>query len=77
MFLGSFYYHGEGVNKNTEKAREIFEELCYYGDRQQSLQFSMTLKFGFYSFPENLTLSQEFERTSANQPGSMISYFDY
>jgi len=27
LYLGVAYYHGNGVNKNTEKARELFFEL--------------------------------------------------
>jgi TPR repeat protein len=73
--IADYYYNGKGVPVDIKKAKEMFQELAYYGDGFQTYRFALTLKYGRYSFQKNLTLSHEYLLTYRNQPKSFFSYF--
>jgi hypothetical protein len=74
IMLAFSYYNGFGTSKDIEKAKELIQELSISGNKFQTYFFSIVLSQDLYSFKKNLTLSNEFLKTSRNLP---ISFDDF
>jgi ribosomal protein L33 len=75
FYLACNIYYGRDTQKNIPKAISLFNELGFFGERYQTLSYSITLNDGCFSFLQSITLSKEFSRTSQNQPFALFSYF--
>jgi TPR repeat protein len=74
IYFAVSYYYGYETNKDIEKAKELIKELSISGNKIQTHSFSRVLSQVFYSFENNLTLSNEFLKTSRNLS---ISFNDF
>jgi TPR repeat protein len=73
-YLAFSYYYGYGTSKDIEKAQELIQELSISWNKLQIYLFSKDLFNGFYSFEKNITLSNEFLRTSRNLAMSFADF---